>query len=187
MNNPVLDVLLATREDRRARLVDLILARAPDLDLPGELRPEALLGAIAWQESQLGLVAGARVEPAYLPRRRFAGGGLYRRHVVALVTVYGDAAAASWGAFQIMFPTAWELGYRGAPWDLDDDEAGIYWTIKYIRRRALERGAITVEQIADAYNSGTHLDRFVPDVYVAGVTTHYQRILRRLETDGVIE
>lgn len=177
-----LAVLLAAREDRRARLVDLVHDRAPELvPLPGGMIPEALLAAVAWRESKLGLVAGSRVEPSYLHRERFGGGGLYRAHVPDLVKVYGDSAASSWSSFQIMFPTAWELGYRGTPWGLDDDAVAITWAMEFIRVRALRKGAVTVEEVADAYNSGTHRDSFVPETYVAAVVNHYERIVRRLE------
>lgn len=177
-----LEVLLAAREDRRARLVDLVHDRAGELaPLPGGMVPEALLGAIAWRESKLGLVAGSRVEPSYLHRERFGGGGLYRAHVPDLVRVYGDSAASSWSSFQIMFPTAWELGFRGAPWTLDDDAVAVGWAMEYVRVRALRKGAVTVEEVADAYNSGSHRDAFVPGTYVAAVANHYERIVRRLD------
>ena len=111
------------QEQREERLPSLIRAHASLLTLPPDLGGEALLAALATQESDFGLLGGrSRVEPAYQP-----GGGIYRKHVIDLYADYGDAAASSWSSWQIMFVAAWEIGFRGPPWALWDDQVAIKW------------------------------------------------------------
>ena len=163
-------------DERSQQLDDLIFKEARGLqeDIPGDIVADALLAAIAWRESGFGKHGGyPRVEQAYRP-----GGKLYRLHMPALYNLYGDAAASSWSSFQIMFPTAAELGYRGEPWDLWDDTVAIYWVKKFLVRAA-DRGAKTVEEFADAYNSGSHKDRFKPHEYMADIKARYSQMWDR--------
>lgn len=165
-------------EERGKELDPLIRMAGPALEA-GDVNGTALLAALAWKESSFGRDGGhPRIEPAYRPN-----GALHRAHVPALYALYGDCAAASWSSWQIMFPTAVELGYAGEPWGLWEDRTAVLWVIAYIER-AVKRGAATVEQIADAYNSGSHKDRFVPEAYVRGLRSHYDRMVRQLEADA---
>jgi hypothetical protein len=66
-----------------------------------------------------------------------------------------------------MFPVARELGYHDVPWRLIEDPlVGGYWATEYLLRRGVDRGATTVTDLLDAYNSGTHRDAFVPTAYL---------------------
>lgn len=162
-------------ELRQQELPNLVELWGKRLEVPADSRIDGrkLLHALARQESTSGRDGGhARVEKAYQP-----GGGLHRRHVVELFAAYGDAAVASWSSWQIMYPTAWELGMRGQPWDLwDDGEAG-KWVVRFIERRAFRKGARTVREVADAYNSGTHRDAFQPKRYMDRVERFYMEAL----------
>ena len=152
---------------RRNRLPAVIERWAPKLQeiIPPDLNATALLTALAWQESLFGILGGrSRVEPGYRPK-----GAYYREHVLTLYDDFGDAAASSWSSWQVMYPTAWELGFRAYPWDLRDDGIAVAYVLRYIDRRAVQRGAVTVEKIARAYNSGTH----------EGPETDYMRRVRR--------
>lgn len=169
---------------RQEALPDIIRRHAAELRPPigSDIGPARLLTAIAHVESSFGVHGGRlRVEPAYLPASRLPGtndGPLFRRHVRDLYAAYGDAACGSWSSWQIMYPTAWELGFRGAPWGLADDEKAIVWVCAYLNVRAFGRGAETVAQVADAYNSGDHRDRFVPTRYIEEVQHHYDELGR---------
>lgn len=124
-----------------------------------------LLAAFAFSESSWGLDRWkAKPEKAYLP-----GGALHRRHVVSLYEMYGDLACRSWGWAQTMYPTAYELGFTGHPWELTHADTGAHYLVEYLNRRALSEWpkaprpelvapARTVEEVGDAYNSGTHRD-----------------------------
>jgi hypothetical protein len=83
-----------------------------------------------------------------------------------------------------MYPTAYELGFNASPWTLWDDIVAVPWIVKYINVRA--RGAQTVEQIADAYNSGSFRDSFKPAHYIDRVTCFYHEMKHKLEAEGVL-
>ena len=167
---------------RQAALPEIIRVNAAALrPIPAvgsTMRHADLLTAIAHAESSFGIHGGRlRTEPAYLPASRLPGtkdGFLFRRHVRDLFGLYGDAACGSWSSWQIMYPTAWELGFRGAPWGLADDAEAIKWVVKFLNVRAFGRGAETVRQVADAYNSGDHRDRFQPTAYMDEVEHYYE-------------
>lgn len=75
-----------------------------------------------------------------------------------------------------MFVTAVELGFNGSPLDLWKDEIAIKWVIKLINERIIGRGAKTLEEIADAYNSGNFRDSIVPEKYIADLKRHYEEV-----------
>lgn len=132
-----------------------------------------LLGALAEVESTFGTNNVPRYEKAY-----DEGGIYYRRspEVRARHVRWGDWAHCSYSSFQVMFHTACELGFRGTPLDLWKDEVAIFWVIEFIRKRAIEKGAKTLSEIFDAYNSGTHRDRIVPEEYIAKGLGNYQTV-----------
>lgn len=131
-----------------------------------------LLQAIAMQESTYGQNNNPRFEPAYAP------GGLYYKatHVKNLYEKYGRDAACSWSSFQIMFITAFELGYREKPSDLKHDSIAIHWIIKYIEKRIFRFDPDKLEQIFDAYNSGSFRDKNIPKEYITNCLRYYEII-----------
>lgn len=166
---------------RESNLHDIIKRKGHIEDLPNTINCGALLMAISRAESSGGIFGGVlRVEPSYaIKGKRYFNEALYR--------LYGDAAAGSWSSWQIMYPTALELGFTGAPWDLWDDEIAIQWVCRYIEKRVIKRAinrgeVITVEMIADGYNSGTPFDRNIPEDYIFKVKKYY---LEEISREGV--
>lgn len=126
---------------------------------------QALLMALASVESDFGAWNVPRAEPSYMP------GGRYYRSDDSQKQAYrewGALACCSYSSFQIMHPTARELGFAidRCPLDLWFDDIAIYFVIEYIRKRILERGANSVEAFGDAYNSGNHRDQNIPVGYI---------------------
>ncbi|HET6373000.1 MAG TPA: hypothetical protein VFG76_06820 [Candidatus Polarisedimenticolia bacterium] len=156
---------------------------APKIEIPGraQIDPRCLLHGMTGNESRFGEIQFTpRFEPNY-----YRGGRYYLKPanewLRRAVTRYEQCAAMSWGAWQIMYPTAVELGYDGHPWGLSLPEECIRWVVAYLNRRTykewddapraiLRPPALTVEQSGDSYNTGNHWD----DVHNA----KYERELR---------
>jgi len=63
---------------------------------------------------------------------------------------------------------------------LDRDSLAIPYVVKYINQRIFAKpGRETVEQVADGYNSGTHLDRLKPEKYMARFRRFYDQAIER--------
>lgn len=124
-----------------------------------------LLWAIAGIESTHGRDREyVRLEQAYAP-----GGSYYAKdaELRELWKRYGVLAACSFGSFQVMFKTAYELGYRNNPLHLQDDDACAYIAQRLILKRFIEhQGAKTLKDVLDSYNSGNWHDRNIPAVYI---------------------
>lgn len=132
-----------------------------------------ILWAISGNESSFGQRRlFVRPEPAYMP----PGGLYYRRsaNIRDLWQRYGVLASSSLGTFQIMFVTAWELGFREHPIRLQDDEVAASWAAKVVDR-SIVRGAATLMEVLDAYNSGWHLDTNIPAAYIERGCAFYER------------
>jgi hypothetical protein len=127
-----------------------------------------LLKAIAMVESSFGLIAVPKHEKAY------DWGGTYFRK--DLWFKHGSLVAMSYSSFQIMYGVAVELGFdeNRHPCELNDDEVAIYFVVDLIRKRILARGAQTLQQVADAYNSGSFKDGIIPSIYIAKFMDAYE-------------
>jgi len=142
-----------------------------------EVVPERLLWAIAFIESAGGALNVPKHEPAYAP-----GGFYYKRkteggaRVRTLWNRWGDWAACSYSSFQILFVVAVELGFLGSPIDLWHDEEAIVWVVNLLNERIIEKKPESLEQIADAYNSGSFRDRHVPHEYIAKFIRAYDEV-----------
>ena len=123
----------------------------------GDLDLNAVLWALGGVESSFGKYAHQpRFEKAY------ARGGRY--FVKDLDERFGDAAAMSYGPWQVMFANAYQVtsGFV-APDDLkgmtpEAQQATILW----LDNAVLDRGARTMREIADAWNTGSHRDSILP-------------------------
>lgn len=148
-------------------LKELIPVYAPKLDIAETVfrREDAdvLLAALAGVESNFGRNSVPRFEASY-----YTGGRTYSRSAVIrkLVARYGKGAASSWGPFQIMFPVAWDLGYRGTPEGLGDPTVNIDLAVKYLNKYCLCWVGANLEDVADAYNSGNPWDSVIPQAYI---------------------
>lgn len=140
----------------------------PDIDMP------KFLWAIAGVESSWTLKPKPRIEPAYSPPR-----GKYwlnNLKLVKLRSTYGELVSASLGPFQVMYPTARELGFRFSPKELEDLKENHYYACIYFKKRCKPKNGekITPEMLADAYNSGNYRDNIIPKEYVEKVMRYYK-------------
>lgn len=108
-----------------------------------------LLWALNRQEAS----GKARIQSRYEP-------GFYRRYIKGnqkyshLETRYGGrAVASSYGPWQIMYLTAYEMGYRGKPEELSRAEISLPYVLKYLEflRKKLKGNE---RSIISAYNAG---------------------------------
>jgi hypothetical protein len=158
----------------RAQELDVLISLwAHRLHLPPEsvLDPVRVLKALAWKESTYGQNTTPLKEPAYLP-----GGRYFTPEQAARHKKYGVAAAKSYSSFQILYPTACELGFSGTPTDLDDDREAIRWVVELLNRRVFGRDhAMTIEEVGDCYNSGRK-GGFLPAKYMQELRGYYDRL-----------
>ena len=166
----------------KSKLTQLILDNASLLNIgTSNLSGEKILTAIAVVESDFGKCNRPRYEKSY-----DIGGTVYNLDKSGLYRgkwlEYGSLMACSYSSFQIMYMVACELGYKSSPIDLSNDEIAISWVIKLINRRILGvQNARLPQEIADAYNSGSCRDRFVPQVYVGKFMVVYADHKRYLQ------
>ena len=161
-------------------LPDAIREAAPGLhlsELPFHVDGVALLKAIATVESSFGKHLRPRHEPAY-----DVGGRYYRRDkmIQKLVGLYGSAAAMSYGPFQIMYPVAVELGFNlsDPPSVLSGFRVNAQYAVRYLNVRAIP-GATCLEDLFDAYNSGSHWDANIPGSYIEKAMGAYAIMLKK--------
>lgn len=161
----------------------LIQEHAQTLPVPEGIDAEALLWAVYRCEKYDKHNRVPRYEKAYAPE-----GAYFNDAVEKLYKKWGVFASCSYSNFQILFVVAVELGYEGPPLALDHDSVALPYVVRYIYRRCVHTGAKTVEEIADAYNSGTHLDDNVPAAYIKRFRQYYDAHLKELEKcRGTIE
>ena len=146
------------------------------LSSPPDMDAAALLRALAQVESSGGAQAIPRFEPAYS-----IGGYYYRRakHVRDLWREYGDWAACSYSPWQILYVVASELGFDGSPIHLRDATVAGKYVVRYLNRRIFARGAKTIAEVGDAYNSGSFADQMVPTQYIDKLDKAYRKELGR--------
>ena len=154
----------------------MFAGKAIEHDVSSWADPFGLIGSIAEVESKFGLYNLPKHE------RAFDLGGKYEN--LSRWKRWGAWAACSYSSFQIMYPVACEVGYDEDPWDrppsdLWDDHVAIHWVLTYIRERILEQGVSTIKDFADAYNSGTHKDRLIPEDYIFKFTKAYQTVVEK--------
>jgi hypothetical protein len=141
------------------------------LDKPNPVDPTRFLAALSMCESNGGLYRVPKYENSYGP-----GGSYYSKE---LYSKWGAWSCCSYSSFQIMYPTALELGYLGNPVELHlKDDVALTYVKKYFERRVFPKTIrpITIGDAADAYNSGTFLDANVPAKYVANFYMFYNEL-----------
>jgi hypothetical protein len=82
---------------------------------------------------------------------------------------WGMASACSYGPWQILYHTAADRGFLGAPWELWEPSTSWEYATKEVRRQFV-KGATTIQKLADAWNSGSFQDSNVPGDYITAVT-----------------
>ena len=150
-----------------------------------DFEPEALLDAISVVESGGGYNNHPRFEISYAPEgeqftvqgRLFKGTGRNFNNVVReRWKKWGMRSACSYGPYQLMYHTAADLGFNGPPELLTNESVSVIWARK-LMERIVARGARTVDEVADAWNSGSHRDGFVPTDYINKVRRAYGVVL----------
>lgn len=124
-----------------------------------------LLRAIADIESTYGVNSNPRHEPAYCRGGKYFDG--------LLTQLYGCAAHCSYGPWQVMYPTACELGFIGTPEEMANPETNCLYAVRYLNARAAK--ATSIEQIARSYNGGSINSTAVPQSYIDKLTAAYAR------------
>ena len=163
----------------QVKLKDIIISHASELNISANLNPVKLLATIAMKESKFGLIRRPRYERNYGPNTN--SNSTYNKSIElqANFRLWGAWAAESYGSFQIMSQTAFELGFSknglmdnpSQLW-LPDDSLGIKYVLKLLNNRIL-KPPYSLSQIADAYNSGTFIDKYVPEDYVEDFCSIY--------------
>ena len=157
----------------------------------GTIELDPLLTAIAHVETSSGRNNWPRIERSYLPLGSrwtvqghiIEGTGANVNEIVReRLQRWGMASAASWGPWQILYHTAADRGYTGPPSGLHEAEVSMTWVIRQLQL-IMRRGADTVSQIADAWNSGTHRDHIVPHHYMAQLVRAYDDYIVRAYDD----
>jgi hypothetical protein len=152
----------------------------------GPLTPDVdgdkLLRAIAAVETSGGKNNWPRLETAWIPKglaftvqgHLVTGTGTSMSPIASLRwQKWGLESAASWGWWQILYHTAADLGFTGAPHELFDPSVSELWVWKRLKSIAY-KGGTTVEQFADAWNSGNFKDTIIPTQYIANVKGFYE-------------
>ena len=170
------------------RLSPLIDAQAPDLIDTGLFNRRVLLHTIAEVESGHGEYGQAiRHEAGYC-----YGSHLYRgpngADLRAASQKWGCLAHSSFSSWQIMYIACREMGFDdGDPIALRNDFVALPWVVKYINRRILSKHPrITVENFADAYNSGRPDDDIIPAEYIAKFTHAYTKWLMVIDPPEIL-
>jgi len=157
-------------------LQDIIAENASLLANTQGFDPVKILTALAMNESDMGINKRPRFEKSYC-----VGSTMYQndKDLRNNYNLWGAWACCSYSSFQIMFQTAWELGYRGTPANLWDDSVAIVYVIRLLNHRILSKITSCVnflENVADAYNSGTFTDSIVPQDYIDKFVANYQSL-----------
>jgi hypothetical protein len=157
-------------------LNDLIAKHHHELRTKDGLDNSAVLHALADVESSHGARhLATKHEPAY------CYGGFYYKSpngedLRRLSHVYGCLAHSSFSSWQLLFLAAYEEGFRGDPCELRNDAEAIHWVIRFINRRIYDRYLrLSLEGLADAWNSGSARDLNVPKEYIARFVAAYTK------------
>ncbi len=129
------------------------------------LNGAAVLRAIAQVETNYGARGLATLhESAYCYGGKYYLGSA---DLQRLSTTYGCLAHQSYGPWQILFMTAYEVGFRGDPVELREPSRSIEYVVGVLNLRTLDKLTdATAEDVFDAWNSGRARDRFVPADYI---------------------
>lgn len=162
-------------------ILDAIQAHASGLKIPpgSKLDGRVVLATITypetrWGQKYLASMCEDAYRPAWGPR---TAGRFYKssQAVRDLHAKYGDAAASSWSAWQILYVTATEVGFTGHPWDLTDHGKACAAVVNLLNARCfnywskaptpeLAKPADTIDEVGDFWNSGSFRDS-IPPIY----------------------
>lgn len=152
---------------------------APGLQFAFGLDKYGILMALAGVETDFAKINRPKHESAYAP------GGSYFKNtgLQGLYKMYGAMASCSWGPWQLMAVKALELGYEGHPALLHDGTLSGPFVVMNLNK-IVQGGALTVEQMCDAYNTGSFRVGEPPKEYIAKFWNYYGRVIERKLKEG---
>ena len=133
-----------------------------------------LLHAIKQVESSGGRDTRTRYEPGFenLLRKRYH---TYAGGLRDAINKYGfKAVATSYGPYQVMAATAYELGFSGQPDELSEEQVSRLYAEKYLRKLMNSNKTKNVQDIISAYNAGLGGIGSNPE-YLSKVLNYYNR------------
>lgn len=157
----------------REQVAEACLTWGPKLWVPAGVDGVKLLWALSGCESSFGADAKPRHEPAY------DVGGLYAANPeqAELLKLYGSAGACSYGPWQILLVN---VTPPASPDDMARIDRCALAVVGFLNREILGREkAQTLEEIAEAYNSGKWKWQTVP----AGVARYAADCRKYYETE----
>ncbi|HVJ09709.1 MAG TPA: hypothetical protein VM554_15130 [Acidisarcina sp.] len=153
----------------REQVADACKRWGAKLWVPESIDGPRLLWALSGCESSFGANCTPRHEMAYCI-------GIYSHdpRVIELTREFGHDAHCSFGPWQLLLVNASSFT---TPEDFVRVDRCAMETASYINMRIIRaQKATTIEQIADAYNSGTWRDRSVPEKYIADCVHYYNDV-----------
>ncbi len=157
---------LSTLQLARTTIADMCRRFGAALKLPETIAGDQLLWALAGNESSFGVHCSPRHESGY------CRGGRY--FDPSLTSEWGCLAHCSYGPWQVMYPNISKFGTISPLDILRTPEIGANAAVQFINERILgHEKATTLEQIADAYNSGDWRDANRPEGYIADLVKNY--------------
>lgn len=136
------------------------------------IQNDLFLLALAGIESSFGADNNKRLEKAYLPDGKYG----QTDQVKLLYPQYLEDSACSFSPWQILFITAYSLGYRGAPRDLELAANAIPYVIKFFNHWISE-GVNSVDGLARSWNGGNPRSKYVPEAYVNRLQSIYAELV----------
>lgn len=164
------DYLAALKIDlTRFDVLEACFQFAPLWDAPFIKDKPRFLYALSGVESNYGRNNKPRFEAAYAPGGRyFTNELLQRKHIE-----YSNDASCSWGPWQIMYIVAAEYGYESEPLHLHLAETSCYYVIEHLNK-FVRRGAQSIEDLLDSYNTGNFRDSNKPVGYISKFFVCYE-------------
>lgn len=151
----------------RSMIVLLCARFGAALKVPSGISGIQLFWALSGNESSFGADCAPRHEAAY------CRGGKY--FDIESTSRWGCLAHCSYGPWQVMYPNVSRSGVIDPIGLMRQPELLANAAVQFINENILAREkATTVEQIADAYNSGDWRDQRVPAKYIADLVSNYE-------------
>lgn len=143
---------------------------AAGLHVPVGWNARALLFALARQET----TSWERMRASKHENVYCYGGRYHSAKLKPEEWLYGCAVHCSYSPWQIMYPTAYLHGFRGDPVALRSPLVAIDYVVAELNRKVFDKFIDeTIEDVADAWNSGTARDGIEPIPYKKAVAAHY--------------
>jgi hypothetical protein len=150
----------------RSTIAGLCTRFGAALKVPEGIAGEQLLWALAGNESRFGVECSPRHE------RGYCHGGKY--FDPELTSLWGCLAHCSYGPWQVLYPNI-SRGGNVNPLDAARrPEITASAAVRFLNEIIFGREkAATIQQVADAYNSGDWRDQIVPGGYIDGLVKNY--------------